>query len=325
MAENHWTWCEDSTNKDMTYLRNVLRHKALPMLETVLGYSPIKPLTRFARIAKDEQKYMQEQAERIWCLLSGKQKSGFVSFDCLQFADIPLAMKRRIVILAWEKATGSRSSLAAVHIEAVIQLCMQKKNHKKISLPNHYSVSIHENACVFCKKTTDDKPANFPISKQGHDELIGEWEHKVTFPVIINQTTRVNIDELSVTLCIRKLSQEEAETITGQNILKLNRKFLILSLPSSFENICIRNRREGDWIDPKGSPGKIKIKKWMINEKISLNQRDKIPLLCAGSHVLWIAGYRFSEQIALRFSCDPIYEMVFEENFPYHSSQILDY
>ena len=33
----------------------------------------------------------------------------------------------------------------------------------------------------------------------------------------------------------------------------------------------------------------------MIDEKISREERGRIPLLAEGSHVLWIIGYRISE------------------------------
>ena len=33
----------------------------------------------------------------------------------------------------------------------------------------------------------------------------------------------------------------------------------------------------------------------MVNEKIPSGERDRLPLLCEGSHVLWVAGGRTSE------------------------------
>ena len=37
------------------------------------------------------------------------------------------------------------------------------------------------------------------------------------------------------------------------------------------------------------------MKSYMIDEKIPAGERDRIPVIAQGSHVLWIAGYRLSE------------------------------
>lgn len=56
----------------------------------------------------------------------------------------------------------------------------------------------------------------------------------------------------------------------------------------------IRTRQEGDFfvLDEKG--GKKKLKSYFIDEKIQSEERDRIPLLADGSHILWIVGYRIS-------------------------------
>ena len=41
--------------------------------------------------------------------------------------------------------------------------------------------------------------------------------------------------------------------------------------------------------------GRKTIKSFMIDEKIPKDEREKIPLVAEGSHVLWVIGYRTSE------------------------------
>ena len=41
--------------------------------------------------------------------------------------------------------------------------------------------------------------------------------------------------------------------------------------------------------------GRKTVKSYMIDEKIPADQRDRIPVVAQGSHVLWIPGYRLSE------------------------------
>lgn len=61
------------------------------------------------------------------------------------------------------------------------------------------------------------------------------------------------------------------------------------------ESLVLRYRQQGDTIvvDSKGS--KKKLKDYMINEKIPMKERDKIPVLACGSEIIWVVGYRISE------------------------------
>lgn len=64
------------------------------------------------------------------------------------------------------------------------------------------------------------------------------------------------------------------------------------------ESLDVRTRQVGDYLtvsDGKGGVIHKSVKKYMIEEKIPEEQRDRIYLLAEGNHVLWIIGYRISE------------------------------
>jgi tRNA(Ile)-lysidine synthase len=46
--------------------------------------------------------------------------------------------------------------------------------------------------------------------------------------------------------------------------------------------------------------GRKTIKAFMIDEKIPRQERDHIPLVADGSHILWVIGYRISEYYKIR-------------------------
>lgn len=56
----------------------------------------------------------------------------------------------------------------------------------------------------------------------------------------------------------------------------------------------LRFRRTGDYFQLPGG-GRKSLKAYMIDEKIPQKQRDRIPVLAEGSHVIWLIGYRISE------------------------------
>ena len=57
--------------------------------------------------------------------------------------------------------------------------------------------------------------------------------------------------------------------------------------------VSVRVREIGDFITiPEG---RKTVKAFMIDEKIPREERDRIPLLADGKHIIWIIGYRISE------------------------------
>ena len=56
-----------------------------------------------------------------------------------------------------------------------------------------------------------------------------------------------------------------------------------------------RFRQEGDYLVINEEQNTKTLKEYMINEKIPKDQRDSIPILADGNHVMWVVGYRISE------------------------------
>lgn len=59
--------------------------------------------------------------------------------------------------------------------------------------------------------------------------------------------------------------------------------------------LSVRTRQVGDYMQIYPQGGNKTIKSIMIDKKIPKEERDEIPLLVEGNHVLWMMGYRISE------------------------------
>ena len=58
--------------------------------------------------------------------------------------------------------------------------------------------------------------------------------------------------------------------------------------------IQLRYRRKGDYLTVTASGGRKSLQDYFVNEKVSRWERDRVPLLCDGDHVIWAVGYRIS-------------------------------
>ncbi|MCC8080699.1 MAG: tRNA lysidine(34) synthetase TilS, partial [Lachnospiraceae bacterium] len=59
--------------------------------------------------------------------------------------------------------------------------------------------------------------------------------------------------------------------------------------------VQLRGRRTGDYLQVSAAGGHKKLKRYLIDEKIPLRERDRLSLLADGDHIIWVIGYRISE------------------------------
>jgi tRNA(Ile)-lysidine synthetase-like protein len=57
----------------------------------------------------------------------------------------------------------------------------------------------------------------------------------------------------------------------------------------------VRSRRDGDRYRPIGLAGRNKIKSIMVNQKLPTRYRGLVPVITAGADIIWLVGYRISE------------------------------
>jgi tRNA(Ile)-lysidine synthase len=85
-------------------------------------------------------------------------------------------------------------------------------------------------------------------------------------------------------------------------------------LPRGSEpHFTIRNRRRGDRFQPLGMRGEKKLKDFLIDRKIAVEVRDRIPLLVWNGKIVWVAGVEISEAFKVTKNGGELYEVVIEE------------
>jgi len=80
------------------------------------------------------------------------------------------------------------------------------------------------------------------------------------------------------------------------------------------EGFIVRNRRKGDRFVPFGRKKEVKLKDFLIKEKIPFHLRDKIPLLTLANQILWIVGVRRGNFFAVKDLNKEVVEVVYEQS-----------
>jgi tRNA(Ile)-lysidine synthase len=60
--------------------------------------------------------------------------------------------------------------------------------------------------------------------------------------------------------------------------------------------LTVRRWKEGDWFRPLGMRNKKKVSDFMIDLKIPLNLKERIPVFTSGENIVWVAGHRIDDR-----------------------------
>ncbi len=63
--------------------------------------------------------------------------------------------------------------------------------------------------------------------------------------------------------------------------------------------LSVRSRNKGDFFYPLGFGKKKKLQDYFVDEKISRDRRDAVPIVLSGNDIIWVAGYRADDRYKL--------------------------
>jgi len=78
--------------------------------------------------------------------------------------------------------------------------------------------------------------------------------------------------------------------------------------------LTVRSWQRGDFFYPLGSNSRQKLSDFFINNKVSRINKKKIPIICNGNQIVWIAGFRIDDRYKLTSQCNSVLqiEMTYE-------------
>ncbi len=246
---------EDTTNHDQTYTRNYLRYTVLPQLERV-NPRTVEHMSDAARYLRLDQDYLETQA-RLIADQGQETENGFVISTCLIREAHPAIAGR--VVRNLMNRVGIQSNGTSAHVEAILKLCCSEDPSGRCDLPG---VKVHRmyDKLVFSVEGDQSGKAQAVLLQR-------------------NGTTEYGMTGWSVS-CRKGLCPQE----TGKNPAHF-----YLACDKIQGTMLLRPRQIGDEIKLPGRPGKS-LKKLMIDEKIPLNYRDRIPVLADEQGVIALAG-----------------------------------
>jgi len=261
---------EDETNSLDDYARNKIRHNVIPVLNEITS-SATKHIAMLSERLLDIEDYLYNETDTAYqnCCSVKISGNGITEKEVMISNDINTlhrAIALRVIHRALIEVAGRARDISSVQIEAVNNLFDLDIGKKRDLIYNIEAVR-EKDGVLIRKKTKVDGEKNEDVNSDDSGNLL-ESARKC----------------LSLTVKDRDFSQN----IPTDLYTKWFDYDKIENCPS------VRFRENGDYLVINDDGQRKLLSDYMINEKIEAKERDTIPLLTDGNHVMWVVGHRIS-------------------------------
>nr|MCR4611809.1 tRNA lysidine(34) synthetase TilS [Lachnospiraceae bacterium] len=305
----------DSTNEQTDYTRNKIRHNVMPVLLEI-NPGAIKHFANLSNMQDMAVEYIDSQVDKAYgkyvTEASVSRKDGTENPASKEYMTEASASKeilneeliivKSVIKKVLTNVAKTAKDIASVHIDAVYDL-MCGGVGRSVDLPygmkavsDYESVTIMKVISDYESVTIMKSDGEAQKSKKEAEDGLSKETAKLNIKNIANiepdildigDSEEVEFNGTKFRLSI--IAFDSDMEITSKTYTKM------LDYDKITDRLCIRSRKEGDYIVINDKGSKKSLKRYMIDEKIPARERDIWPIVCDGAHVMYVAGNRISE------------------------------
>ena len=278
LQSRNLSWREDTTNADLAYRRNAIRHEILPAMRRHLNPNLDAAFLRCAMLAQEDEAYLQSLARQHEEAVIPVETPDQLNLPT--YRELPKPLRARILVhWLWRQQFVSASTLDHDLIQQLDLLAMEASTGKQCPLPGGKTVQQAYDRLV----ALDGPP---------HD--LTATSRPPRYPVNIPDTT--TIAELGCQVEVVHSIGFTKQPVARPGTLPAH---CHIRLPQNGEQLLIRTREAGDRIQMTGADGHQKLQDLLTDGKIPSFDRDHIPLLVTETDLIWIPGLRIARDWAV--------------------------
>lgn len=276
-------WREDSSNQQVDYLRNKLRHNILPVLNE-LNPAFVKNIYKTSTALQADDDFIDKKA----CKLYNSSVKNSLDFSEIEKAEPSLQNR---VIRKWLSLHIPINQIDNQTINKIHKLYNSDKANCSLELPGNLILRKSYNLFSIVNTTPEEEenPESELMLNIQRMPITAEFKvEKTTFLVTLEKKAGIVIDR---TDAIGKFPATAS-----------------LMIPQNAE-LKIRVPRHGDRMTPLGMSGTKKLKDIFIDSKLPLQERKTIPIVVINNEIAWIPGYRISSKFKVISNSTPCWHI----------------
>ena len=258
----------DKSNMERDYSRNKIRLDIIPYMKENFNSDVVKVINRMANTLKEDNELIESVIDEYFFKYCKVEKSYIIIRS--DIADCKSVIINRVIRKATSIISGSAYNIEAKHIVGVKKL-FQLGTNKRVDLPNGlYAENVYGDIYIRKVESEGDKYyEEVVINKADIESEFIFGAYYIKFEVLEN---------------VKNIKFADNSFIKYFNYDKIN------------GNIIIRTRKNGDKMTPLGMNGRKKIKDIFIDSKVSVSQRNVVPIIQFDDEVAWLVGLKVSNE-----------------------------
>ena len=264
------SWREDSSNADLRFARNRIRHDVMPELARHFNPQVELALAGTAELAAAEEDYWEKEIEPVYAEITKRTRLGWVlAVSALKTRH--LAVQRRLIRRAASELRGGLRGLEMSHVDAILDLCRSEQGHDRVLVPELDALRSFDQLLL-------SRPGTLSGEARGYQCNLSFGE-RCELPF---QAGFISIEWLNseARICANFKEDQELSEVVDLD----GRQIGVADQPGS---LAVRNWEPGDQLHRAGHQGAEKIKSLFQEYRVPLWQRRHWPVLVFENEIVW--------------------------------------
>ncbi|MCK4956609.1 MAG: tRNA lysidine(34) synthetase TilS [Candidatus Cloacimonetes bacterium] len=267
------SWREDISNQENNYTRNKIRNQLIPWISENLNPNFIDKLSASANIFAETDEILSELSHRKYKQITKKTPDETIVLSLKKLISMKSHHNIGLFKQAFAELTGSEKNFYQNNYEE-IESILHSEGSKQVMLPENIVAIKEYDFLRFCKK---ELLTNVDVNNL---KTINSLRHRFTFENY-------------------RISMKQLKKLPTKRYLFEDKNTVYLDLDKTTFPMIIRHRQPGDRFTPYGMKNRKKLKDFFIDEKVPKFERDKVLIICDEDKILWVAGMRLDNNVAI--------------------------
>ncbi len=286
------SYCRDSSNADLAYRRNYLRHKLLPEIRKRLNPQVDRAVLELALLMAEEEAFLAGMTQRVYRRIVKPTPGGKLMLDLQIYLEYPLWLRRRVLRAALAELTESRFSPDKEVIDRIDESARKKKG--SLSVGGGVQVEI----------------ARQQVILRGPARTVRSLE-------IAADNRWVRYRELGIDVRAKAAKRRTTKVVKKKraSVVQLDRTKLTLPL-------VIRPIRTGDRFVPLGMTGQKKVGDYLTDRKVPVARRDEIAVVCDDKGIVWLVGWEIADRVKIQDDTTEVMRIEYRDSQAHKSKTV---
>ncbi|MBI5267112.1 MAG: tRNA lysidine(34) synthetase TilS [candidate division Zixibacteria bacterium] len=260
-------YCEDRSNENTRYRRNLIRRRLLPLIKASVNPQVESALLGLADTLGEEEEFLDGLARRAYRRIRTMSPGGKLMLDLQIYGGYSIWQRRRVLRHAVAELTDDRLSLDKKQVNRLDLLALSRG--RSLSLASDVHATVADGRLVLSARSSPSGPTELTLDNRWH--------------IVEFAGGHIRARE-------SKLGSRRARGERRSLQAVMDRRKIVLPL-------TVRMVKPGDRFRPLGLQGRKKVGDYLTDRKFPAVLRDEVAAIWDAHRIVWLSGWDIAEDV----------------------------